>query len=486
MSTLRFNLNGQWVEETQVSPTTTLLRWLRERRGLTGTKEGCAEGDCGACTVAVVEQGPDGQPVYRAVNACLLFLPMLQGKHVVTVEGLQTGDTLHPAQASMATCLGSQCGFCTPGVVMSLFEATYREDLDAPWKLDDQLCGNLCRCTGYRPIREAALEVAGTRPVDRFTAALPASAPEGMALDYQACGQHFVTPTSFEALFAHLDREPQARFVSGGTDLGLEVTKRFAAPPSLVSLEGLAALKQLSASPTHFTLGAGATISELEAFTATRLPPVARMVRYFGSRQVKHRGTVGGNLCSASPIGDLAPVLLSLGAVAVLRSAQGERRVPLEQFFVGYRKTALQPKELLAAVEVPRLQASDRALAYKVSKRRELDISAVSAGLWARISPEQVVLDVRFAWGGLAPTPTRSPRAEAALRGQPLDDAHLEAAVAALGEDVKPLSDHRGSADYRLQVAKNLLRAFFEETAHTPQPSLEPQHVGAAQELPHV
>jgi xanthine dehydrogenase small subunit len=485
MNHLRFNLNGTWIEERDVSPTTTLLRYLRDERGLSGTKEGCAEGDCGACTVAVAERGPDGKAAWRAVNSCLLLLPMLQGKHVLTVEALRGAgpqdEGYHPAQVAMAKALGSQCGYCTPGIVMSLFEATYRADLEAPWKLDDQLCGNLCRCTGYRPIRDAAEVVAGSRPNDRFSQALPGALPESMELTYEHGSQRFSTPASFEALWAELDAHPDARFVVGGTDLSLEVTKKFVILPRLISLEGLADLRALTESEGGFRLGSAATVSELEAFSEERLPPVHRMVRYFGARQVKHRGTLGGNLCTASPIGDLAPVLLSLGATAVLRGRAGERRVPLDQFFPAYRKTALGPKEILVAVEVPRLPASARAVAYKVSKRRELDISTVSAGLFVDTDASGRVTQARLAYGGMAATPKRAAAAEAALLGQPWTAEAIERAAKALSADFTPMSDHRGSAGYRAAVAANLLRGFFEETREVRQPKLQPRHAATVQ-----
>ncbi len=477
MDHLRFNLNGVWVEERGLSPTTTLLRYLRDRRQLTGTKEGCAEGDCGACTVAVAELGADGQPAWRAVNSCLLLLPMVQGKHVVTIEALKEGETYHPSQVAMAKALGSQCGYCTPGIVMSMFEATYRTDLDAPWKLDDQLCGNLCRCTGYRPIREAAEVVAGTCPGDRFKA----KQPESMELAYEAHGQRFATPGTFAALWDELDAHPDARFVVGGTDLSLEVTKKFAVLPKLISLEGLGELKTLTEIDGGFRIGAGAIVSDLEAFTAQRLPSLHRMVRYFGARQIKHRGTVGGSLCTASPIGDLAPVLISLGATAVIRGRGGERRVLLEQFFVGYRKTALAPKEVLAAVEVPRVPASARAVSYKVSKRRELDISTVSAAFFVDTDAAGVVTAARLAYGGMAATPMRAAGAEAALVGQSWTAEAVATAAKAIATDFTPMSDHRGSASYRSLVAANLLRGFFDETREVRQPALQAGHASTVQ-----
>jgi xanthine dehydrogenase small subunit/xanthine dehydrogenase large subunit len=302
-----------------------------------------------------------------------------------------------------------------------------------------------------------------------------------MSLDYSASGQRYATPTTFEALWKELDAHPDARFVGGGTDLSLEVTKRFAVLPKLVSLEGLAELKGLSEVDGGFRLGSGATVSELEDFCAQRLPSVHRMVRYFGARQIKHRGTLGGNLCTASPIGDLAPVLLSLGGTAIIRGRAGERRVALDQFFTGYRKTALAPKELLAAVEVPRVPVSARAISYKVSKRRELDISTVSAAFFVDTDASGRVTVARLAYGGMAATPKRASGAEAALVGQPWSEAAIEAAARAISTDFTPMSDHRGSAPYRSLVAGNLLRGFFEETREVKQPLLSARHAATVQ-----
>ncbi|MBL8954951.1 MAG: xanthine dehydrogenase small subunit [Myxococcaceae bacterium] len=483
MNRLRFNLNGRWVEEPKLSPTTTLLRYLRDRLSLTGTKEGCAEGDCGACTVAIAEAGLDGKPQWRAVNSCLVLMPMVQGKTVLTVEALRAGDgTYHPAQEAMAKALGSQCGYCTPGIVMALFEATYRPDIKREaWKLDDQLCGNLCRCTGYRPIRTAAEQVAGSCPKDRFAEGLSAAAPQSMELRLETEGQKFFTPVRMGALWDVLDFAPEARFVVGGTDLSLEITKKFAKPALLVSLEGIPELKRLEETEAGFRIGAGAVVSDLEVWATSRLPSLARMARYFGARQIKHRGTVGGNLCNASPIGDLAPALISLGASVVLASRAGERRLKLEDFFVGYRKTALQPKEILAFVEVPRPGPSTRAVTYKVSKRRELDISTVAAGFLVELGAGGEVIRAQLAFGGMAATPKRAVKTEAALLGQPWSAATIDGAVPKLAEDFTPMTDHRGSAGYRAKVAANLLRGFFEETSLGPSPVLQPLHAGTVQ-----
>ena len=478
MDRLRFCLNDRWVELSGVSPTTTLLRFLRDNVHLTGTKEGCAEGDCGACTVAVLETQADGKPTYRGVNSCLVLLPMVQGKHIYTVEALKDGDKYHPVQTALADALGSQCGYCTPGVVMSMFEAAYRSDFDEPWKLDAQMCGNLCRCTGYRPIREATRVVAGMKPNDRFNRVLVTAQNESQQLAYEAGPQKFFTPSSLEELFKVLDQNPGARFVVGGTDLSLEVTKRYAEPPLLVSLEAIPELRALSPIAGGHRIGASVSLTDLEDYARNKLNPVERMLRYFGARQIKNRGTVGGNVCNASPIGDLPPVFIALGATFVAVSKNGERRIPADEFFVAYRKTALQPGEVLGFIDVPNLEVGTRAAAYKVSKRRELDISAVASCFSVVLDGAGNVSRVRLAYGGMAATPARAKKAEAALQGKPLTRENVAAAAAAIAEDFKPISDHRGSAKYRGLVARNLLIGFFEETKKNPVPRLPHPHSG--------
>jgi len=469
---IRFWLNGESVEVDGLSPTTTLLQYLRLHRQDTGTKEGCAEGDCGACTVALLDpNGPDGA-TYRGVNSCLLLLPMVHGRHVVTVEGLATAEGPHPVQRALTESLGSQCGYCTPGVIMSMFEACYRPDLDQPWKLDDQMCGNLCRCTGYRPIREATEEIAGLQPADRFADLRDAAPSTTNSLALATPTQRYFAPTSAAELFDLLDAHPDHRFVAGATDLGLDVTQRHVRFPCLVSVEHLPELQGIRAIAGGLSIGAAVPLSDLEAHTTASHPPMARMLRFFGARQIKHRATLGGNICNASPIGDTPPVLLAMDATLVALSRDGERRIPIDQFFTGYRETALSPGEVLARVELPFVPDGARAASYKVSKRRELDISAVCSAYVVQTDDANLVTHARVAYGGMAATPLRATQAEAALLGQPWTEATVAAAAAALAQDFTPLDDHRGSAWYRATVARNLLLGFYEETTLELMPAL--------------
>jgi len=477
---INFRLNGKPVVVRSPEPTTTVLEWLREN-GHTGTKEGCAEGDCGACSIAV--RSPDGadQSAWRSVCACILPVAQLADHDVVTIEGLASGQSLHPAQQAMVDTLGSQCGYCTPGFVMSLFEATYRSDLDRQSKKDDQICGNLCRCTGYRPIRDALDTVAGTRPDDTFKAACAHPAPHLGPVDLMHGRHRFVRPTTWDALWSTLQAASVPPvYVHGATDLGLAITQQRKKWPLLVDLSALPDLAPLSETPDGYVIGAGVRLSALEAWSADRVPLVHRMLRFFASRQIKNRATVGGNLCNASPIGDLPPVMLALDATAVIRGPDGDRHVPIADFFVDYRTTALEPGEVLLHLLIPRLPASARQSAFKVSKRRELDISTVAAAFVVATDQAGTVLHARLAYGGMAATPKRASQTEAVLRNAPWTAATVEQAVRTLPRDFTPIDDHRGSAWYRSKVAANLLRAFFDETRTVEVPSLPERPVGTA------
>jgi xanthine dehydrogenase small subunit len=462
---LQFTLDDRVVTVADdVAGTTTLLRYLRDHLHRTATKEGCAEGDCGACTVVVAETRDDGKRTYRAVNSCLLFLPMVHGKRVYTAQGLATAEQVHPVQDVMTERRASQCGYCTPGIVMSLFEACYRDDISESWEVDDQLCGNLCRCTGYRPIREAGAEVAGACPQDRFSAALAASVSEAtLAEPHLVPTQTYFQPATLDELVRLRRDNPEAVLVAGGTDLGLAVTKRGAHWPVVIGLEAVVELGHLQRTQTHWRVGAAVNLTRLMETVATEIPALHKHLVVFGSRQIRSRATVGGNLCNASPIGDLPPVLMALGASAVVVGPSGERSLPLSSFFLDYRKTALAADEVLLRIDIPHPSNETLLGAYKVSKRRELDISICSAGMSVRLE-RGLVADVCLAYGGMAATPKRAAHTETALRGQPWTHQVVQTASEQLAVDFAPMDDHRGSAKYRALVAKNLLIGFFLET----------------------
>ncbi len=461
MSCIRFHLNGNIIEESRVRPSVTLLDYLRIHLGLCGTKEGCAEGDCGACTVVIGDPGVPGGPVYRAINSCLLLLGEVHGRHVITVEGLAEGEVLHPVQESLVRHGGSQCGYCTPGVVMSLFEAAHRADLDRPWKLADQISGNLCRCTGYGPIRAAAKDVAGSRPADRYSALLKGGgANPRVSFHYTGEGQEFVRPGSLNELWDAIDSDADYRIAGGATDLVLDSSLPPRTLPRLIALSGIEELRGVRRGTEQWDIGAMTALSELEDAAPERLPMLANMLRYFGSRQIKNLGTVGGNLCTASPVGDLAPCFLALGASVVLASRRGKRSVPIEGFFTGYRETALRRGEIVASIDVPIPRDGAMSAAYKVCKRREVDIATVSAAFFLDLSMEGRISTARIAFGGMAATPARAPSAEAELLGSEPSSASFAAAASALGEDFEPISDHRGSAWFRGTLARNLVLEF--------------------------
>lgn len=488
MSAIEFRLNGETVRVDSVSPNTTLLEWLRTN-GLTGSKEGCAEGDCGACSVAIVDRDARGKRCYRAINSCLVPLPLMAGREIISVEGVATCSArmrcsddaqspsqpnpradraarlqLHPVQKAMVENFGSQCGYCTPGFIMSLFEGYYRKDLKTGAELDEQLCGNLCRCTGYRPIRDAAADAFAQRNgSDEFDAQLKTAKAKLKATRYNFAGETFLRPTSLEKLFRAMAEHPDARLIAGATDLGLEISKRFQRFSTLISLEAVAELNETSSTESEWEIGAATTLTKLDDLLGAEFPEIRQMLSVFGSRQIRNRATLGGNLVTASPIGDSAPVLLALEANVVIASAGGERILPLEEFFVAYRKTALQPGEVLKSIIIPRPQRGieTRRRFYKVSKRREMDISTVAACFAVRLDENGIITKARLAYGGVAALPVRAKKTEAALIGKSCSDSTCEEVVSILESEFTPISDVRGSAAYRQRLITNLLRKFF-------------------------
>src|SRR3954468_24222405 len=406
MSAIEFRLNGKPVRVDSVSPNITLLEWLRTS-GLTGLKEGCAEGDCGACSVAIVDRDAGGKRCYRAINSCLVPLPLMAGREIVSVEGVAC-PKMHAIQKAMVENFGSQCGYCTPGFIMSLFEGYYRKDLKTAAQLDEQLCGNLCRCTGYRPILDAAAEAFAHRNgPDVFDAQLKTAKTRLKATRYNFGGETFFRPTSLQKLFSAMAQNPDARLIAGATDLELEITKRFQRFPALISIEAVAELNEVSSTETKQDIGAATPLTKLDDLLGTEFPEIREMLSVFGSRQIRNRATLGGNLVTASPIGDSAPVLLALDASVVIASAAGERVLPLDEFFVAYRKTALQPGEILKSVIIPRTQPDiqTRRCFYKVSRRREMDISTVAGCFAVTLDARGIITKARLAYGGVAALP---------------------------------------------------------------------------------
>ena len=469
---IRFWRRGERVEVRDFHPRTTLLDYLRLRERSLGTKEGCAEGDCGACTVALARV-KGGRLVYEPVNACVLLLGQVDGAEIVTVEDLAEGAELHPVQAAMVRHHGSQCGFCTPGIVMSLF-ALYHEGARPVSReaANDALAGNLCRCTGYRPIVDAALEACAGDPQDRFAAARPQAAArllDGADREDVLVGdasRFFAAPAS-EASLARLYAEhPDATLIAGSTDVGLWVTKGLAAIEKVIWLGRVAGLDRLE--ETASELGIGATVTPADAFPALAAidPDLGEIMRRFGSVQVRACGTVGGSIANGSPIGDIAPALIALCATLELRRGENVRTLPLEDFFIAYRRQDRQPGEYVRRVVVRRPAAGEVFRAYKVSKRFDEDISAVLGAFKFGLDGRRIA-SARIAYGGMAGTPKRAAATEAALAGVSLDEpATWEPAYAALSQDYPPLSDHRASAAYRATVARNLLFKALTEVAY--------------------
>ncbi|WP_341895064.1 xanthine dehydrogenase small subunit [Ferrovibrio terrae] len=470
---VRFVSRGQVVTVAPDVPhTMTVLEYLRTRLRRTGSKEGCAEGDCGACTVVVAEAGPGGGLKHRAVNACILFVHQLDGKALFTVDDLAEAETLHPVQQAMVDSHGSQCGFCTPGFVMSLFAYYKTHDKADDSSLKDALAGNLCRCTGYRPILEAGHRMFDAGKADRFApleAALVAqlgTLARSRMLQHSTPDGSFIAPRSTEELADTLAILPAGEtwILAGGTDVGLWVTKQHRVPRSIVYLGRVAELQRITDHGESIEIGAGVTYTDAFGAIESLHADFARMVRRLGSTQIRNSGTLGGNIANGSPIGDSMPALIALGATLKLRSKTGSRSMPLEEFFLAYRKTALQPGEFVESVTVCKPGRQSRFGVYKLSKRFDQDISAVLAAFHVVLEGD-TVHSARLAFGGMAGTPARAKQAEAALTGKRFIPAEIETAVTALATDFKPMSDMRASAAYRLLAAQNLLRKFCVEVS---------------------
>nr|WP_276583768.1 xanthine dehydrogenase small subunit [Pseudomonas sp. RIT-PI-AD] len=453
--------------EHALDPNLTVLNYLRGPLGRPGTKEGCASGDCGACTVVVGEI--EGERLrYRSLNACLTFVSALHGKQLISVEDLKHRGRLHSVQQAMVDCHGSQCGFCTPGFVMSLFALQKNSDgFDKAGSLE-ALAGNLCRCTGYRPILAAAEQACAAHDPDHFDAEQAETLARLKAIAPRSGGElgdgekTCLLPLTVDELAELYLANPQARLLAGGTDLALEVTQFHRDLPAMIHLAHIPALKTVEKDADRLDIGAAAPLSDCYAALAAEYPDFGELLHRFASLQIRNQGTLGGNIGNASPIGDSPPLLIALGAHLVLRQGASTRRLPLEDYFLDYKVTARREGEFIERVLVPRRQPGRAFRAYKVSKRLDDDISAVCAGFNLALEGG-VIREARVAYGGMAAIPKRARACEAALDGAPLDSRTLERACAALAEDFAPLSDFRASKEYRLLTAQNLLRKCFIE-----------------------
>jgi xanthine dehydrogenase small subunit len=484
---VRFVLDDELRAIEVQDPSRTVLQFLREDLARTGTKEGCAEGDCGACTVVLAEL-IDGRLSYRAINACIQFLPTLDGKALFTVESLKRASgALHPVQQALADGHGSQCGFCTPGFVMSLFALYKTQRLPDRATINDALAGNLCRCTGYRPIVDAATtmySLGGQIPLGEQD---HVSAPAGSRSREAAAGEKalvrmlrslrrrrglatrgaagaFHAPRSIGELLKLRGQLPGARVLAGGTDVGLWVTKQHRRLGELIYIGNVGELQQIQTDGDAIDIGAAVSLTDAFAAIEPRFPELRELLRRFASTPIRNAGTLVGNSANGSPIGDAMPPLIALGARLVLRSERAARELPLEAFYLDYQTTALRPDEIVERVVIPARAPALRLGAYKISKRFDQDISAVCAAFAVQLDGG-TVRSARVAFGGMAAIPRRASRCEAALEGNAWQRDTIERAATALESDFTPLTDMRASAAYRLTVVQNLLRKFHFETA---------------------
>ncbi|MFV0455196.1 MAG: xanthine dehydrogenase small subunit [Pseudomonas sp.] len=469
---IQFLLNRELRSEQTLDPNTTVLQYLREHRGKTGTKEGCASGDCGACTVVVGELVGD-MLRYRTLNSCLTFVSALHGKQLIVVEDLKDKGQLHSVQQAMVDCHGSQCGFCTPGFVMSLFalQKNAVNEYD-PAQTHEALAGNLCRCTGYRPILEAAEQACGSKQPDQFDAREAETIAQLRAIEPRETAElnsgdkRCLSPLTVVDLAEIYSANPDARLLAGGTDLALEVTQFHRELPMMIYVGHVAEMKKVEVTDSQIALGAAAALTDCYEALAREYPDFGELLHRFASLQIRNQGTLGGNIGNASPIGDSPPLLIALGAQVVLRKGERSRTLPLQDYFIDYKVTAREPGEFIEKVLVPRARPEQIFRAYKVSKRLDDDISAVCAAFDLRVE-NGVIADARVAFGGMAAIPKRAAACEVALNGASFTLETAERACEALAKDFTPLTDFRASREYRLLVAQNLLRKCFLEQ-HAP------------------
>ena len=469
---IRFLLNGEEVTLTDVAPDLTLLDWLRLERRLRGSKEGCAEGDCGACTVLVGRLAGD-EIIYDSVTACIRFVGSLHGTHVVTIEHLRgENGALHPVQQAMVDHHGSQCGFCTPGFVMSLYGLWMRDPEPSRPAIEKALQGNLCRCTGYAPIIRAgqAISTYGQPQGDPLWAERIAvkdkirAIHDGRRVEIGTGDNRIIIPASLDDFAALYEAEPEARIVAGSTDVGLWVTKFVRRIGPVIFIGHLQELKRIAENDSEVRFYAGVSYSEALPVILANFPQLGELWNRFAGEQVRNMGTIGGNIANGSPIGDTPPPFIALGAKLHLRRGAHRREIKLEDYFLAYGQQDRQPGEFVESVTIPLLPAGEKFATYKISKRREEDISTLCGAFRIFVSDAGMVGMVRIAFGGMAATPKRARAVEAALAGRPWTMETIEAVLPVFAEDYQPISDMRASAEYRLLAAQNLLKRFFLET----------------------
>ena len=456
-----------------ICPNTTVLEYLRSHESKSGTKEGCASGDCGACTVVVAEI--DGEDIaYKSINSCIAPIGTLHGKQLITVEDLANDDSLHCVQQAMVDCHGSQCGFCTPGFIMSLFALYQSKSEFGTHECDEYLGGNLCRCTGYQPILNAAKKISNNERNDKFIqnkertmTTLKALNDPNRFISLTHNDKQFYWPQSKQQLTDLLSENPHARLCAGSTDLALEITQQHKTLPTLIYTGAVSELTLIEVSSAYVEIGGAVTYEQAMPVLQELYPDLVKILLRLGSKQIRNVATFGGNIGNASPIGDTPPCFIALGADIVLDKQGEERTMPLEDYFIDYKKTRLQPGEYISLIRVPKLQVNQLFKTYKISKRIDDDISAVAAAFKLTFEHENgqcLVSDARISFGGMAGVPKRSSQAEKVLNGSVWDECTVSRAMAAMEEDFSPMSDVRASSAYRMQVAKNLLYKCYLES----------------------